>query len=166
MTDEHPTFSATSTAPTAADLDLERVRAAPVTYVRFQSPTPGRRGVHTGVFGLTNLLGRAGALSRAEHVDWRAGNAWFEAAYPDPSTCDPSVYDEVANPLATAWFKSSATHLFARVDRYLEILTAHGVACVRVESRDPGRVIYEDDVQVVVVPHDVTAQTSFHPTSL
>ncbi len=29
---------------------------------------------------------------------------------------------------------------------------AHHVPWVRVESDDPGRVIYEDDVQVVVVP--------------
>lgn len=132
-------------------------------YIRFQSPTPGKRGVHTGVFGLTNTLGRAGELSADEHRDWRAGNDWFNAAYPDPSDIDPSVYDEVLHPRATAWFKPSATHLLERVPRYLEILEAHGVSCVRVDADDPGRVIYEDDVQVVVVPHDPGARTSFHP---
>lgn len=40
-----------------------------------------------------------------------------------------------------------------RVEGYLEILAAHLVACERVESTDPGRVIYEDADQVVVVPH-------------
>lgn len=132
-------------------------------YIRFQSPTPGKRGVHTGVFGLTNMLGRAGELSDDEHRDWRAGNDWFNAAYPDPSDIDPSVYDEVLHPRATAWFKPGATHLLERVPRYLEILEAHGVPCVRVVADDPGRVIYEDDVQVVVVPHDPGARTSFHP---
>jgi hypothetical protein len=43
-------------------------------------------------------------------------------------------------------------HLIERVDGYLEILARHGVACRRVESEDPGRVIYEDDDQIVVVP--------------
>jgi hypothetical protein len=122
-------------------------------YIRYQSPTPGIRGVRTGVFGLTNVLGRSGQLSTEEHRDWRAGNDWFTHAYPDPSDTDPSVYDEHLNPCATAWFKDSATHLLDRVPRYLEILHAHGVPCERVEAEDPGRVIYEDDVQIVVVPH-------------
>ena len=121
-------------------------------YIRYQSPTPGKRGVHTGVFGLTNMLGRTGQLSTKEHQDWRAGNDWFNNAYPNPSDTDPTVYDEHLNPCATAWFKVSATHLLERVPRYLEILSAHGVPCEGVESGDPGRIIYEDDVQIVVVP--------------
>lgn len=56
-------------------------------------------------------------------------------------------------------------HLIERVPPYLEILRAHGVQCVRVEAQEPGRVISEDDVQVVVVPHDPAATTSFHPTA-
>lgn len=132
-------------------------------YVRFQSPVPGKRGVHIGVFGLTNRLGRAGELSDDEHRDWRAGNDWFNSAYPNPSETCPDVYDDRVHPLATAWFKDTATHLLSRVPRYLEILDEHGVRCVRVESEDPGRVIYEDDVQVVVVPHDPMAATSHHP---
>ncbi|WP_202387033.1 hypothetical protein [Nocardioides flavescens] len=133
-------------------------------YIRFQSPTAGKRGVHTGVFGLMNLLGRAGRLTAREEQDWRVGNDWFDAAYPDPSVSDPTVYDEHLNPLATAWFRTSATHLLERVPRCLEILAAHDVACKRVEVEDPGRIIYEDDVQIVVVPHDPRATTSFHPS--
>ena len=136
-----------------------------VTYIRFQSPVPGRRGVHIGVFGLTNSLGRTGALTPAEHAAWRSGNDWFNAAYADPAATDPTVYDDVANPRATAWFKATATHLLERVPPYLEILDAHGVDCVRVTCTDPGRVIYEDDVQVVVVPHDPAAATSYHPST-
>lgn len=133
-------------------------------YIRYQSPTPGPRGVHTGVFGLTNTLARAGELSESEHRDWRAGNDWFNQAYANPSDTDPAVYDESVNPRATAWFKDSATHLIERVDRYLEILAAHGVACHRVEDVSPGRVVYEDEVQVVVVPIDPAALTSYHRT--
>ena len=122
-------------------------------FVRFQSPTPGRRGVHFGVFGLMNRLGRGGLLTAEEHAAWRAGNAWFDAAYADPCTTDPSVYDETVHPQATAWFKDTAHHLLDRVPPYLAILQAHGVPCDRVEHRDPGAVIYEDDVQIVVVPY-------------
>ena len=120
--------------------------------------------MHTGVFGLTNVLARSGILTQSEYADWRAGNDWYNAAYPDPADSDPAVYDEMLHPRATAWFKDSAVHLLERVPRYLEILAAHDVECVRVEASDPGLVIYEDDVQVVVVPHDTRARTSFHPT--
>lgn len=134
--------------------------------IRFQSPTPGRRGVHTGVFGLTNALGRGGLLTPEEHAVWRSGNDWYDAAYPNPADVDPSVYDVDVNPRATAWFKETAHHLLERVPPYLVILHAHGVDCVRVDAADPGRVIYEDAEQVVVVPHDPAATTSYHPGGL
>ncbi len=119
-------------------------------FIRYQSPEPDRHGLHVGVFGLANQLGRGGRLSADEHRIWRNGNDWFNAAYPTP---DARVYDRGINPGAVAWFKDTATHLLERIPPYLELLAAHGVACVRVESCDPGRVVYEDDVQIVVVPH-------------
>ncbi|SDS79401.1 hypothetical protein [Microlunatus soli] len=126
-------------------------------FIRFQSPVPGKRGVHTGVFGLMNGLGRSGLLTDAEHRIWRRGNDWFNAAYPDPSAADPDVYSETVNPQATAWFKDTAVHLLARVPPYLEILRSHQVPCLRVESDDPGSVIYEDGVQIVVNPRPAMA---------
>ncbi|MGW5674682.1 hypothetical protein ACWEV4_06290 [Streptomyces sp. NPDC003860] len=130
------------------DSDSETVR-----YVRFQSPHRNSRGHFTGVFGLVNGLARAGRLSDEQESFRRSNNSWYDAAYADPSTVDPAVYDDEINPGAAAWFKPSATHLLARVAGYLEILSAHGVDCQAVRSEDPGRVVYEDDVQIVVVPH-------------
>ncbi|CAM5337992.1 hypothetical protein SVIOM342S_02320 [Streptomyces violaceorubidus] len=126
---------------------------AAVQYLRFQSPHRNSRGHFTGVFGLVNNLAREGRLSDEQETFRRRNNRWHDAAYTDPSTVDPRVYDEAVNPGAAAWFKPSATHLLARVSGYLEILSAHGVDCRALRSADPGRVIYEDDVQVVVVPH-------------
>lgn len=110
------------------------------------------RGFYPGVFWLVNRLARDGLLTDAQERFRRENNDWFNAAYPTPSLVDPAVYDREINPGAVAWFKSSATHLIERVDGYLEILAAHGVVCERVESVDPGRVLYEDEFQVVVVP--------------
>lgn len=120
-------------------------------FIRFQSPALNKRGLHTGIFGLVNGLGRRGELTAAEHQIWRAGNDWFNAAYPDPCTADPTVYDQSLNPNAAAWFKDTATHLLERIPPYLKILDDHDVACIRVESETPGSIIYEDDVQIVVV---------------
>jgi len=119
------------------------------TYVRFQSPTPNARGVHPGIFALVNGLT---GLSPADERLRTAGNAWFEQNFTDPSTVDPGVYDREANPGAVAWFKGTSPHLVERASRYLDLLAAHGVACERAESDAPGRIVYEDEHQVVVVP--------------
>ncbi|ARF53824.1 hypothetical protein [Streptomyces gilvosporeus] len=124
-----------------------------VQYVRFQSPHRNRRGNFTGVFGLVNTLARKGRLSDEQESFRRINNSWYDAAYTNPSTVDATVYDHEINPGAAAWFKPSAAHLIARVPGYLEILAAHGVDCRMMRSADPGRVIYKDDVQVVVVPY-------------
>ncbi|MFE3830953.1 hypothetical protein, partial [Streptomyces sp. NPDC059092] len=108
-----------------------------------------------GVFALANGLARSGALTEEQWRFWRAGNDWYDANYPDPSTVDPLVYDAELHPGAVAWFKPSAEaqKLIARVDGYLDLLTAHGVPWHETRSTDPGRVVYEDAYQVVVVPH-------------
>lgn len=121
-------------------------------FVRFQGTKPNSKGRFPGVFALANGLGRAGEFSEDEHRFWRAGNDWYEANFTNPSTVDPTVYDRVLHPGAESWFKATAGEVLDRVDGYLEILAAHGVSCERLESSAPGRIIYEDDDQIVVVP--------------
>ncbi|MGW5734856.1 MULTISPECIES: hypothetical protein [Streptomyces] len=130
------------------DADVE------AAYVRFESPLRHRRGHFTGVFGLVNGLAREGKLTAEQERFRRTNNDWYDNAYPDPSTIDPAIYDHDVNPRAVAWFKVTATHLIERVPGYLEILDAHGIECRVVRSSDPGRVVYEDDFQIVVVPHE------------
>ncbi|MFI8194996.1 hypothetical protein ACIF6K_00445 [Streptomyces sp. NPDC085942] len=125
-----------------------------MVYVRFQSPERSPRGHFPGVFALANGLAREGRLTEEQHRFWRTANDWYDAAYPDPSRVDPTVYDPEVNPGAVAWFKESAAHLLDRVPGYLALPAAHGVACERLESADPGRIVYEDEHQVVVVPHE------------
>ncbi|MFI7440345.1 hypothetical protein [Nonomuraea indica] len=122
-------------------------------YVRYQSPTPNARGVHPGVFGLINGLAKDGRLSPEQQRFKTESHAWFHANLIDPSTVDPRIYDRDRNPGATAWFKASAGHLLERLTGYLEILAAHQVACVRVETSVPGEVIYEDVHQVIAAPY-------------
>ncbi len=124
-------------------------------YVRFQSPTPNGRGTYPGVFGLVNSLAMQGRLSEEEERFRRENNAWYEANFTNPADVDPTVYDRQLNPGAAAWFKPSARHLMERVPGYLAILAAHRVECVRLEVADPGKVIYEDDDQIVVVPYEI-----------
>ncbi len=122
-------------------------------YVRFQGTIRNERGAYPGVFVLVNGLVREGRLTAEQERFRRAANAWYDAAYTNPSHVDASVYDRERHTTAVAWFRSSARHLIERVDGYLEILTADGVGWERLSSTDPGRVLYKDAVQVVVVPH-------------
>jgi hypothetical protein len=125
-------------------------------YVRFEGTTLTPRGNYPGVFGLANVLARDGRLTPEQHRFWRANNDWYDANYTNPSTVDPTVYDPRINPGAAAWFKIESQQLVSRVDGYLELLAAHGVECRRLESSDPGTIIYEDEYQVVVVPRQDT----------
>ncbi|GAA3099871.1 hypothetical protein [Streptosporangium carneum] len=122
-------------------------------YVRFQGTDLDRRGRFPGVFGLVNVLAAAGKLTAEQERFRQANNAWYDANFTNPSDVDPTVYDHDLNPGAAAWFKTSAHPLVERVAGYLEILTAHGVGHEAVRSSDPGRIVYEDDHQIVVVPH-------------
>ncbi|MFD9705068.1 hypothetical protein [Lentzea sp. NPDC059081] len=121
-------------------------------FVRYQAVEPNARGTFPGIFGLVNGLRRDGRLTAEQEAFMRVNNAWYDAAYTDPSTVDPTVYDRELNPGAHAWFKAEATHLLERVHGYLALLDAHGVRWARLTSDAPGRVVYEDEVQVVVVP--------------
>jgi hypothetical protein len=55
-------------------------------------------------------------------------------------------------PGAQAWFTSTATPLIGRAREYVVLLERYDVACVERRTAAPGRVVYEDDVQVVAVP--------------
>lgn len=122
-------------------------------YVRFQSTAQNGRGYFTGVFGLVNGLARDGKLTAEQERFRRTNNDWYDAAYPDPSSVDPTVYDRELHPGAAAWFKCTSRDLIKRVDGYLEIVAAHGIGCRMMRSSDPGRIVYEDEYQIVVVPH-------------
>ncbi|MFH8717325.1 hypothetical protein [Streptomyces zaomyceticus] len=121
-------------------------------YVRFQGTERHARGHYPGVFILANELAAQGRLTEEQYRFWRSNNDWYDTNYPNPSHVDARVYDPEVHPGAVAWFKSSAVELTSRVDGYLELLAAHGVECQRLETTNPGHVIYEDDYQVVVMP--------------
>ncbi|WP_311767103.1 hypothetical protein [Streptomyces rhizosphaericus] len=135
-------------------IDKAREFVAEAPYVRFQSPVRNERGHFSGVFGLVNGLAQNGKLSPEQERFRRANNDWYNAAYPDPSTVDPAVYDHELHPGAAAWFKPTSQDLIKRVDGYLEILAAHGIECRMIRSSNPGRIVYEDAYQIVVVPHE------------
>jgi hypothetical protein len=129
----------------------------PVRYVRFESATPNDRGRYTGIFGLANGLARSGLLSAADRAWWRAANDWYDLAYRDPASVDPTLFDRGRHPGLTCWFLDSAEHLLCRVPGYLALLDRYGLAWRQRSSADPGMVRYRDDVQIAVTPYPLPA---------
>jgi hypothetical protein len=127
------------------------------TFRRFQSAVPNRRGTFPGVFALANGLAWGGVLTPDDHAWWAAENQRGDELYTDPSTVDAACYDRALNPGARAWFKDTASDLIALTAAYLSLLDRYGVPWVELRSASPGRILYEDAVQVVAVPYTYTA---------
>ncbi len=121
-------------------------------YVRYQAVVPNGRGTYPGIFALANGLARSGRLSPEDWAAWRDANDRADAAYTDPSTIDASVFSREVNPTAQSWFKATATHLLADVGYYGDLLSRYQIEYEVLTSDDPGTLIYEDEVQIVVVP--------------
>lgn len=138
--------------PAAPPPDNRRHDRAAGAFVRVQGTVRNERGGFSGVFGLVNRLAFNGELSAEEDRFRRDNNRWYDAAYPNPSHADPTVYDHKLNPHAAAWFKVTAGQLLERIDGYLAILDCHGVGYEVVRTDHPGRILYEDAYQVVAVP--------------
>ncbi|MEC5179418.1 hypothetical protein [Arthrobacter sp. CG_A4] len=121
-------------------------------HVRYQAVSPNRRGLFPGIFALANGLANSGRLGPPDWTAWRRANDRADAAYLDPMTVDASVYDRAINPTAQSWFKNTATNLPADLHFYEDLLRRYGVEYRMLRSDDPGIVLYEDDVQIVVAP--------------
>lgn len=122
-------------------------------YLRFQSAVPNRRGTFPGIFAMANGLRDSGLLSAID-AEWiRRQNEHADRAYTDPSTVVDGCYDSVINPGACSWFKDDAAELLMMAHRYAQLLDSYEVPWVELRSDHPGRIVYEDAVQVVAVPH-------------
>lgn len=121
-------------------------------FLRFQSAVPNGRGSYPGIFALTNGLRDRGLLSDAD-AEWvRRQNSHGDRAYTSPSTVDSSCYDPAVNTDACSWFKEEARDLLGMARRYMLLLDRYQVPWVELRTDHPGRIVYEDSVQVVAVP--------------
>jgi hypothetical protein len=123
-------------------------------FVRYQAGAPNARGRYPGIFALANGLAKSGKLSSQDWASWRAANDHYDAAYADPSTVDASIYDPHINPSAQSWFKGTAAHLLDGVAFYTDLLSRYDVGWQVLYSANPGRILYEDEVQAVVAPYE------------
>lgn len=77
----------------------------------------------------------------------------------------PGLADEMINPGARSWFTESAVDLIELTRTYLRLLDRHDVPWFELRTSRPGRVTYEDDVQLVAVPLRYPEDWPFDPNS-
>lgn len=122
-------------------------------FLRFQSAVPNGRGTFPGIFAMTNGLRDAGLLS-ADDAEWvRRQNAHCDRLHTDPSTVAADCYSATLNPAARSWFKADALELLRMARLYTDVLDRYDVPWTELRTGKPGRIVYEDPVQVVAVPH-------------
>lgn len=119
-------------------------------FFRVHADYVGRVGVEVGIFVAVDHLRRAGMLSDSEEQLYFDVDDWFRSALPVPS-----LYTDGNTLGAVTWFRSrvrARTDFVERLNALRGLLSAHGVAPRESVSDDPGRIVYEDDHQVGVVP--------------
>ena len=133
--------------------------------MRFQSAVPNRHGRYPGIFALANGLARDRLLTPEDHQRWRGANDRMNAAYAHPTQTDPQCYDPQLHPHAAAWFKTEpAADLIAQTRFYCDLLDRYDVPWVELRTTRPGRIHFEDDVQVVTTPWLYPDDWFFRPT--
>ncbi len=155
---------ATEAVAQLADPDVSHAKAledtSPVTgptakFCRFQAAYCGRLGVEVGLFVAVDHLRRAGSLSADELATYLDVDDWFHEHLPEPA-----FYTDGNSVGAVTWFKAPMPiDMAQRAESLMAILMAHDVAHEMVCSDDPGRVIYEDEFQVGVIPRSRKERT-------
>lgn len=99
----------------------------------------------TGLITEARLLLDRGALAPHEEEQLSIAYEWFNANLPCPPFSSSGWSRN-----AVAWFKDSAQESIKRTREIAVLLKQHGLQVRMLRSSNPGKVLYEDEYQVVV----------------
>lgn len=117
-------------------------------FSRYHATYVGRLGVEVGVFVAVDHLRRAGRLDSADLAVYLDVDDWFREELPNPP-----FYADGNTIGAVTWFKSEAAGgLIERLTPLLQLLDRNGVPHRVSRTASPGRIIYEDEIQVGATP--------------
>lgn len=133
---------------------------APQEFRRFQSGAPNRHGRFPGFFAMLRGLAVEGLLSDSDRALWDTFVARSYELHIEPTKVDPRCYD---HPEARAWFRATATDLLTLARDCCEVLDRYDVPWVELRTTRPGVVTYEDEVQVIAIPHTYPDDWPFKP---
>lgn len=116
------------------------------TYLRFVVGGDDEDHRHlTGLITEARLLRDRGHLASYESEFLEETYSWFNANLP----CPPYSSSDWSRD-AVSWFKDSAEASIDKMRALAVLIEGHGKFVRTLRSRNPGKVLYEDDFQVVV----------------
>ena len=121
-------------------------------YVRFVIKVNDERsGRNKGLFMAMGELKDNNELFSYEKDIQKNICKWFDENL-DASKVQSSESNHYTKPHAISWFKSSATEHINKMREYAQILEAHDVSVIQLNTERPGKVVYEDEYQMEIVP--------------
>ena len=109
----------------------------------------GRQGEHhkalTGVIIEAQLPSERAELTQADHDRIEIVFAWFNEHVPAPPFSSADWPTDVV-----AWFKDDARAAIWMIRDLVTLLEENGVPVRMLRSSNPGRILYEDEYQIVV----------------
>ena len=115
-------------------------------FVRFVVGSDGQRHKElTGIIAEARLLREQGELTVEEEDRLEAMYDWFNGHVPVPPFSEGRFPSD-----AVAWFKHDAGEAVTKMWDVAALLREHGIGVRMLRSTNPGRVVYEDQVQVLV----------------
>lgn len=127
---------------------------APV-YLRFVvARAHDNTGVRNGLFNDAYALLRGDALSLVHRGLLDTHLAWFDDHLPVPERFNSSTSKGAwgRKSRGIAWLKSDAQEHISRMRELAVILDEHGIKVTMIKTRRPGRIVYEDEWQIVAEP--------------
>ena len=99
----------------------------------------------SGLVTEARLLRDRGVLASHEAERLEGVYEWFNANLPCPPFSSAGWSRD-----AVSWFKDTASESIARMRELAVLLESHGLLVRTLRSKNPGKVLYEDEHQVVV----------------
>ena len=122
------------------------------TYVRFVCfQKIGRQRSRLGLFAAIDEAVESEHTERWAIREARQQSAWFNANLAIPQQFSFGGHKGYGQP-GLSWFKPGATEHIQRMHRLKAALEACGMHVEIVTTRDPGRIIWQDDHQIVAEP--------------
>jgi hypothetical protein len=101
--------------------------------------------VLSGLISEARLLRDQGYLSKQEDEFLEDVYVWFNSNLPCPPFSSAGWSRD-----AVTWFKDSANDSIRKIRELAVLLERHGKFVRTLQSKNPGKILYEDDQQVVV----------------
>ena len=123
-------------------------------YIRYETDIKLKTGIlGKGVFAAMGDLKRRGVMTNEETFWYQQVATWFNESLQNPDCFELLVDTSISN-IAKSWFSLDALEFIDKTESVALLLQRYGIGVEKLTSNDPGKVIYKDINQVIVLPYE------------